>query len=55
MIPSLAPYPQLAGYPRDSEEFQVWWVALTRARNRVVDALDQSATVARVALRELGQ
>src|SRR5206468_4315174 len=36
MIPSLVPYPRLAEYGRDSQDFQVWWVAMIRARNRVV-------------------
>ena len=53
MIPSLVPYPTLAGRPRDSEEFQTWWVAMIRARNRVVDALDQASNVLRDGLAAL--
>lgn len=53
MIPSLVPYPTLAGYPRDSEAYQVWWVAMVRARNRVVDALDLSSRIVQSALDEL--
>jgi hypothetical protein len=55
LIPSLSPYPQLAGYARDTEAFQTWWVAMIRARNRIVDALDQASDIARAALHELGQ
>src|SRR5262249_32657710 len=40
MIPTLTPYPRLAVYPRDSEEFQTWWVAMVRARNQVADSLE---------------
>ena len=54
MIPSLVPYPTLAGYDRDSEEFQTWWVAMVRARNRVTDALDRANEVLRDTLEELG-
>lgn len=54
MIPSLVPYPDLASYDGDSEEFQVWWVAMVRARNRVVDALDRANEIAEQALAELG-
>ncbi|MBI3967704.1 MAG: hypothetical protein HY329_18860, partial [Chloroflexi bacterium] len=50
MIPTLAPYRQLAGYAPDSEEFQTWWVAVVRARNRVADTLDQAASVIRAAV-----
>ena len=50
MIPSLVPYPRLASYPRDSEEYQTWWVAMVRARNRVADALDQANVATRAAL-----
>jgi hypothetical protein len=53
LIPSLAPYQRLAGFARDSEAFQTWWVAQVRARNRVVDALDRASEVARSALSEL--
>ena len=53
MIPSLAPCPALAGYARDSEAFQTWWVAMIRARNRVVDALEQARDVVHAALAEL--
>jgi hypothetical protein len=53
MIPSLVPYPQLATYARDSEEFQTWWVAMVRARNRVADALDSASRVVRGALAQL--
>jgi hypothetical protein len=52
-MPPLAPYAALAGYPRDSEAFQVWWVAMIRARNRVVDALDQASELARSAIGRL--
>jgi hypothetical protein len=54
MIPSLAPYPQLAAYPRDSEAFQTWWVSMIRARNRAVDALELASDVVRMALGDLG-
>ena len=53
MIPSLVPYPSLATLPRDSEEMQTWWVAMIRARNRVVDALDQASDVVRDGLAAL--
>ncbi|MBI4279542.1 MAG: M28 family peptidase [Armatimonadetes bacterium] len=53
MVPTLAPYPSLAKYPRDSEAFQLWWAAMIRARNRVVDTLDQAAQVVRAALDRL--
>ncbi len=39
MIPSLVPYPTLMSYESGPEEFQTWWVAMIRARNRVADAL----------------
>ncbi|HYI13863.1 MAG TPA: M28 family peptidase [Thermomicrobiales bacterium] len=55
LIPSLAPYPRLTGYDRDSEAFQTWWVSQVRARNRVVDALDRASEVVRTALRELNE
>ena len=54
MIPSLVPYPKLASYDRNSEEFQTWWVAMIRARNRVTDALDRANEVVSEALKELG-
>ena len=54
MIPSLVPYPQVAGYDRQSEQFQTWWVAMIRARNRVVDALERANEVVSTALEELG-
>ena len=54
MIPSLAPYPKLAGYARDSEEFQTWWVSMIRARNRTVDALNLASDVVRDALADVG-
>lgn len=53
MLPSLVPYPQFATYDRDSEKFQIWWVAMIRARNRVADALDQANAVARATLDDL--
>jgi hypothetical protein len=53
MIPSLVPYPALAAYPRDSESFQVWWVAMIRARNRVADALQDASDLVRAALEAL--
>jgi hypothetical protein len=53
MIPSLVPYPTLAAMDRGSEAFQTWWVALIRARNRVVDALDQASRVTRQTLDAL--
>ena len=55
MIPSLVPYPTLARMDRDSEEFQTWWVAMVRARNRVVDALTQATDVMRQVLAELDE
>lgn len=53
MIPSLVPYPTLATMDRDSEEFQTWWVAMVRARNRVADALEQASDTVRGVLAEL--
>jgi hypothetical protein len=53
MIPSLVPYPTLAAMDRGSEAFQTWWVALIRARNRVVDALDHATRITRHALDAL--
>src|SRR5579875_3055444 len=53
MIPSLVPYPNVTGYDRDSEEFQTWWVAMVRARNRVSDALRQAGHELRETLEEL--
>ena len=53
MIPSLVPYPKLASYDRDSEEFQTWWVSMVRARNQVTDALEQASDVVKTALDEL--
>ena len=53
MIPSLAPYPKLAGYARDSEEFQTWWVSMVRARNRTVDALNLASETVRDELAEV--
>ncbi len=53
MIPSLVPYPTLASLPTDSEEWQTWWVAMTRARNRVTDALDQATAIASTAIERL--
>jgi len=50
MIPSLVPYPRLTTYAGDSEEFQTWWVAMVRARNRVADALEHASLVVRAAL-----
>lgn len=54
MIPALVPYPALATYARDSEEYQTWWVAMIRARNQVSDALEQAGEIARRALAEVG-
>ncbi len=53
MIPSLAAYPKLASYPRDSEEFQTWWVSMVRARNRAVDALDLASEIVSGTLADL--
>jgi hypothetical protein len=53
MIPSLAPFPTVAGFDRSSEEFQTWWVAMVRARNRVVDAIDHASGVVDEVLTEL--
>jgi hypothetical protein len=53
MIPSLVPYPQLAGSDRQSEAFQTWWVAMVRARNRVVDALALASDIVRPVLEEV--
>jgi len=55
MIPSLVPYPRLADYARDSQDFQVWWVAMVRARNRVVDALAQASAVLGSTIDGLGR
>jgi hypothetical protein len=54
MIPSLVPYPDLARYDRDSEEYQTWWVAMVRARNRVSDALDRAIDITDHALGTIG-
>jgi hypothetical protein len=54
MIPSLAPYGNLAKYACDSEEYQIWWVAMIRARNRVVDALKQATAAVKAVKRDLG-
>jgi hypothetical protein len=54
MIPLLVPYPRLAELARDSQDFQLWWVAMIRARNRVVDALSQAGGVVRSAIDSLG-
>jgi hypothetical protein len=54
MIPTLAPYPALARYPRDSEAFATWWVAMVRARNRVVDALEEASALVRAVLDRVG-
>jgi hypothetical protein len=54
MIPSLVPYPRLASLSSDSEEWQTWWVAMIRARNRVVDALDQATAIASAAVDQVG-
>jgi hypothetical protein len=53
MIPSLTPYPTLATFAPDSEEMQTWWVAMIRARNRVVDALDDATATVQAGLAEL--
>ncbi len=53
MIPSLVPYPQLGTYAPDSEAFQIWWVAMVRARNRVADALASANRMLRGALASL--
>ncbi len=53
LIPALAPYPRLAGFDRDTEAFQTWWVDQVRARNRVADALDRAGEIAHVVLSEL--
>lgn len=53
MVPSLVPYPQLARYERDSEAFQIWWVAMVRARNRVVDTLAQASGAVHAVLEKL--
>ena len=55
MIPSLVPYARLAEYARDSEPYQVWWVAMIRARNRVADALSQADTIVRSAVDAVGR
>ncbi|HKS90483.1 MAG TPA: M28 family peptidase [Tepidiformaceae bacterium] len=55
MIPSLVPYPQVDKYDRESEEFQTWWVAMIRARNRVVDALADAGAAVRLTLDALGR
>lgn len=54
MIPSLVPYPRLASLATDSEEWQTWWVAMVRARNQVVDALDQAIGIAELAVGQVG-
>ena len=54
MIPSLVPYPRFASLATDSEEWQTWWVAMVRARNRVVDALDHATAIASLAVDQVG-
>lgn len=54
MVPALVPYPALAAMDRDSEEFQTWWVALVRARNRVADGLEAASDIVQRALAEVG-
>lgn len=54
MIPSLAPYPTVAGYDPESEAYQTWWVAMVRARNRVSDALEQASRELTATLDTLG-
>jgi hypothetical protein len=54
MVPTLAPYPALARERRDSEAFQIWWVAMIRARNRVADTLETASDLARGAIERLG-
>jgi hypothetical protein len=54
MIPSLVPYPRLTSLAPDSEEWQTYWVAMARARNRVADALDQATAIASVAVKRVG-
>jgi hypothetical protein len=54
MIPSLAPYGNLAKYARDTEEFQTLWVSMIRARNRVVDALDHANAILAMTKHKLG-
>jgi hypothetical protein len=53
MIPSLTPYPRLATFAADSEEMQTWWVAMIRARNQVVDALDDAIATVNAGLTAL--
>ncbi len=55
VVPSLAPYPALARFERDSEPFELWWVAMIRARNRAVDALDQASALTRETIGRLGR
>lgn len=50
MIPSLVPYPRLARFSRESQDFQTWWVAMVRARNRVVDALEEACGAVRATI-----
>lgn len=47
MIPSLVPYPALASLDPGSVDFQTWWVAMVRARNRVSDALELAERIVR--------
>jgi len=54
MIPSLVFYPRFAKLGQDTEEFQTWWVAMVRARNRVADTLEQAAITIRSALEMIG-
>ena len=53
MIPSLVPYGNLAKYSSDSQEYQLWWVAMVRARNRVVDALKEATVSLKQIKRDL--
>jgi hypothetical protein len=53
MIPSLVPYGNLAKYSPDSQEYQLWWVAMVRMRNRVVDALQQATAFVRQTRKDL--
>ncbi len=54
MIPSLAAYPKLASYRAIPRSSRTWWVAMVRARNRAVDALNLASEIVSNALAEVG-
>jgi hypothetical protein len=53
-IPALEGLTALAALSPESEAYRTGWVAAIRARNRVADALEDAAAIARRALDEVG-